>query len=63
MSWTGITKKQYPNFSQKWYMDTGQNICLFLFTSVFVVNIRSINVYIQELVKRFYDRGMKFGLK
>ena len=44
-------------------MDTGQNICLFLFTSIFISNIREFNVYITVLVKRLYDRGFRLGLK
>ena len=43
LSIVGKTPKNvFPGFTPKWYMSTGNTICLFLFTNSFLENLNKI---------------------
>ena len=44
-------------------MDIGNEICLALFTSIFVTNLKDFGDYRSVLMKRWYDRGFKMKIK
>mmetsp|Transcript_4428 Transcript_4428/g.6507 ORF Transcript_4428/g.6507 Transcript_4428/m.6507 type:complete len:201 (+) Transcript_4428:5370-5972(+) len=53
----------YDDFNPDWYMDTGNAICVFLFTSSFITNIQDLRMFLQAMLRRLWDRGFKMNLK
>ena len=53
----------YTGFDPNWYMDYGNKICMFIFISSFVVNMRDTTKFIIAIVRRFRDRSYKLNLK
>jgi len=57
LQFTGTSIEQYTSFTPEWYMDTGRELCLFLFTSIFFTNSYEICEYLFVYSKRVYDCG------
>lgn len=53
----------YNNFSANWYMDYGNQICIFIFMSSFVINSAGIYSYLRVETFRCYDRKGRMNLK
>ena len=60
LSIVGETPKNvFPGFTPKWYMSTGNVICLFLFTNSFLENLNKIKIYLKIELTRCLDRTFK----
>ena len=53
----------YDDFNPDWYMDIGNSICVFLFTSSFISNFSDLRLFSTAMLKRLFDRGFKMNLK
>ena len=47
------------DYTSKWYMNYGNSICIFLFTSAFISSVSPIAIYFLFSLFRFKDRGFK----
>lgn len=51
------------DYTSKWYMNYGNTICIFLFTSAFISSASPMGIYSLFAFFRFRDRGFKQQLK
>lgn len=56
-------KKSFDDFDPDWYSERGNDICIFLFTSIFITNSEELVGYLNVLLKRCWDRSFKLSLK
>ena len=55
--------KTEDDYTSKWYMNFGNKICIFLFTSAFISSASPVGIYSIFAFWRFKDRGFKKQMK
>lgn len=63
MAGTIASPETETDYTSKWYMNYGNSICIFLFTSAFISSVGPVGIYSLFAFFRFRDRGFKRQLK